>query len=143
MELCKMSVLVVGHNHTTRRVLKLSLNLEGYGVHLAESPVEARRLIDEHWPQAIVIDVGGGSPELLALARDIRRSQAHRRMVIVASAPVRYGNQERAAYEAGCDAFVLEPDASRGLAQVLEAYLPAGTSLSAEAREQANLLRWN
>jgi two-component system cell cycle response regulator DivK len=143
MELCKRSVVVVGHSVTVRRVLQLSLNLEGYGVHLADNCAAARRLIDEHWPEAVIVDVGAGAPDLMRLVRDIRSSRFHRHMVVVASAPVVLADQERAAYEAGCDAFVARPEETRELAEVLEAYLPDGGPLCLTARSESQTLRWN
>jgi two-component system, cell cycle response regulator DivK len=143
MELCKRSVVVVGHSTTTRRVVQLSLNLEGYGVHIADSAHDARRLIDEHWPEAVVIDVGPGSMEALALAREIRKSRFHRHMVIVACAPVALADQEREAIEAGCDAFVARPGETNELGEVLEAFLADNGILSVSSRAQSEALRWN
>jgi DNA-binding response OmpR family regulator len=143
MELCKRSVVVVGHSTTARRVVQLSLNLEGYGVHTADSAHEARRLIDEHWPEAVVIDVGPGLLEALALAREIRRSRFHRNMVIIACSPVALADQERDAIEAGCDAFVARPGETSELGDVLDAFLSESGVLSVSARAQAEPLRWN
>lgn len=126
MELSKRTVVVVGHNNATRRALQLALNLEGYGVHAADTVSEGRRLIDKLWPEAVVLDVGDGSPEVLGLARDIRKSQHHRHVVIVAAAQLCYPAQERAAYEAGCDAFLVQPSQTRELTELLDSYLPAG-----------------
>ena len=85
------------------------------------------------------MDVSEGSPDVLALVRDIRQSRFHRHMVIVASAPIPRPEQERNAFEAGCDAFVLQAGHTRELAELLEAYLPASTGLAHETRAQ----RWN
>ena len=143
MELSRRVVVVVGQNNTGRRALQLALNLEGYGVHAAETAVEARNLIDRHWPEAVVLDVADGSPDLLRLAREIRTSSHHRHMVIVAAAPLALPVQEQAAYEAGCDAFVVQPSQSRELPQLLESYLMAGrASVSAGWDDQAQKL-WN
>jgi DNA-binding response OmpR family regulator len=139
MELSSNNVLLVGHNHGTRRVLQLALNLAGYGVYMAESSSDARRLIDEHWPKAVILDVGSGSADILGLAREIRRS-LHRRMVILASAPLRYADQERAAYDAGCDAFVLQPGETRELTDMLEAFLPGQL---VDIAGEVELHRWN
>jgi CheY-like chemotaxis protein len=139
MEFCKRTIVVMGPGGACRRALQLSLNLEGYGVHAAESPGEARRLIDELWPEAVVVDVSEGNPDVLALVRDIRQSRFHRHMVIVASSPIGRAEQERKAFEAGCDAFVIQAGATRELAELLEAYLPASAGIAQEISAQ----RWN
>ena len=126
MDFSKRNVVVIGQNNAGRRALQLALNLEGYGVHAADSAAEAWSLIDKHWPEAVVLDVADESPDGLALVRDLRKSQHHRHVVIVASSPLVLPRQERAAYEAGCDAFLVQPGQSRELAELLEAYLPAG-----------------
>jgi CheY-like chemotaxis protein len=130
METSKRTIVIIGQNTASRRALQLALNLEGYGVHAAESTLEGRRLIDLHWPEAVVLDVADGSPDVLRLARDIRGSRFHRQVVIVAAAPVCLPAQERAAYEAGCDAFVVQPGLSREVAELLEAYLPVGVGMA-------------
>jgi CheY-like chemotaxis protein len=130
MDVSKRSVVVVGQNNAGRRALQLALNLEGYGVHAAESPAEGWALIDKHWPEAVVLDVADDSPDLFGLVRDLRQNPHHRHVVIVAAAPVPLASQERAAYEAGCDAFMISPGQSRELAELLDAYVPAGRSVS-------------
>jgi CheY-like chemotaxis protein len=139
MEFCKRTIVVIGPGGASRRALQLSLNLEGYGVHAAEGTGEARRLIDEHWPEAVVVDISEGSPDVLNLVRDIRQSRFHRHIVIVASSPIARAEQERCAFEAGCDAFVIQAGHTRELAELLEAYLPATAEIAQESRAQ----RWN
>lgn len=140
MELVKRTVVIVGPNGAARRALQLSLNLEGYGVQAAETSSEARHLIDKHWPEAVIIDVSESSPEYLALARNIRHSKLHKHVVIVASAPISFADQERAAYEAGCDAFLLQAGQTRELAELLDAYLSVGT---APATGHEDPCHWN
>ena len=67
MELSKRVVVLVGQNNAGRRALQLALSLEGYGVHAADTAWEGRVLIDKHWPEAVVLDVAEGSPEIFML----------------------------------------------------------------------------
>jgi DNA-binding response OmpR family regulator len=143
MEASKRMIVIIGQNTASRRALQLALNLEGYGVQAADSTLEGRRLIDLHWPEAVVLDVAdGNATDVLRLARDIRGSRFHRHVIIVASAPVCLPAQERAAYEAGCDAFVVHPAQSREVAELLEAYLPVGGVSGADGAMQSAKL-WN
>ncbi len=130
MDVSKRTVVVVGQNNAGRRALQLALNLEGYGVHAADSPEEGWTLIDKHWPEAVVLDVADDSPEVLSLVRDLRKNPHHRHVVIVAAAPLPLAAQERAAYEAGCDAFMVSPGQSRELTELLECYIPVGRCVS-------------
>lgn len=130
MDVSKRTVVVVGQNNAGRRALQLALNLEGYGVHAADSVADGWVLIDKHWPEAVVLDIADESPEILALVRDLRRNPHHRHIVIVAAAPVPLATQERAAYEAGCDAFMVSPGQSRELTELLDSYIPVGRSVS-------------
>lgn len=140
MDLNKRNVVVVGPNSSDRRALQLALELEGYGVHAAESAREARRLIEQHWPEAVILDVADGSPEVLGLARHLRNSKLHRHVVVVASAPVRFEAQERAAYEAGCDVYLINAGQTRELAEVLDTYLLSGGSPAGEVQ---SVTVWN
>jgi CheY-like chemotaxis protein len=140
MDLNKRNVVVVGPNSSDRRALQLALELEGYGVHATESAKEARRLIEQHWPEAVVIDVADGRSEFLALARHLRASRLHRHAVVVASAPVRFAAQERAAYEAGCDVYLINAGQTRELAEILDTYLLSGGSPSGDAQ---SVTLWN
>jgi CheY-like chemotaxis protein len=130
MDVSKRIVVVVGQNNAGRRALQLALNLEGYGVHAAENALEGWELIDKHWPEAVVLDIADESPDVLGLVRDLRRNPHHRHVVIVAAAPVPLAAQERAAYEAGCDAFMVSPGQSRELAELLDSYIPVGHPVS-------------
>lgn len=141
MDLNKRNVVVVGANTADRRALQLALDLEGYAVHATESATEARRMIDQHWPEAIVIDVSEGRPELMALVREVRGNRLHRHIVLVASSPIRFPEQEAAAYEAGCDAYLVRAGQTRELAEVLDTYLLTGGSPSSMESE-AHIL-WN
>ena len=140
MDLNKRNVVVVGPNTADRRTLQLALALEGYGVHATDNAREARRLVEQHWPEAVILDVSDGRAEVLAFARDLRTSKLHRHVVLVASAPIRFAEQERAAYEAGCDVYMVRPGQTRELAEVLDTYLLAGGSAAPET-EGARL--WN
>jgi CheY-like chemotaxis protein len=134
MDLNKRNVVVVGPNSSERRALQLALELEGYGVHATESVKEAHRLIEQHWPEAVVIDVADGRSEILGLARHLRTSRLHRHVVVVASAPVRFATQERAAYEAGCDVYLINAGQTRELAEILDTYLLSGGSPSEDSQ---------
>jgi CheY-like chemotaxis protein len=140
MDLNKRNVVVVGPNSLDRRALQLALELEGYGVHATESPKEAGRLIEQHWPEAVIIDVADGRSEILALARTLRASRLHRHVVVVASAPVRFAAQERAAYEAGCDVYLINAGQTRELAEILDTYLLSGGSPSSDTQA---ITLWN
>jgi CheY-like chemotaxis protein len=141
MDVSKRTVVVVGQNNAGRRALQLALNLEGYGVYAADSASEGWVLIDKHWPEAVVLDIADDSPEVLRLVRELRKSPHHRHLVIVAAAPVPLAAQERAAYEAGCDAFMVTPGQSRELTELLDSYIPVGRAVSLPEMSAEKL--WN
>src|SRR5688500_6074422 len=141
MDLNTRNVVVVGANTADRRALQLALELEGYAVHSTETAGEARRLVDQHWPEAIILDVSEGRPEMLALARDLRANRLHRHIVLVASSPIRFPEQEAAAYESGCDVYLVRAGQTRELAEVLDTYLLTGGS-PASGESEAHIL-WN
>ncbi|HUY74848.1 MAG TPA: response regulator [Candidatus Dormibacteraeota bacterium] len=102
-------ILVVDDDHASQMLATVILELEGYHVDVAASSIQAARLIAEHRPDLILMDVQLPGEDGLSFTRRLRADPLTASIPIVAvTALAMKGDLERT-IAAGCDAYVVKP----------------------------------
>jgi CheY-like chemotaxis protein len=117
-----MKILVIEDEPTSRKLASLVLQCEGHQVVDVESAEEAIDIVSVQRPDLILVDLALPGMNGLVLARRLKEDSQTRSIPIVAvtSYPDRFPRE--AAFDAGCDAFIVKPIDTRKLpAQVAAA----------------------
>ncbi len=131
-------ILVVDDDPTFRNVLEMRLQGWGYGVRVARSAEEARRIAGEWDPHLVLSDVVMPETSGLYLLRKLRENRPDRPVVLLTA----HGSVEMAveAMKVGAVDFLTKPLNYRNLKAVLEEVLESPESLApipADAAEDA------
>jgi DNA-binding NtrC family response regulator len=93
------TVLVVDDEQSLRLLCRVNLELEGHVVREAATLAEARRELDEHSPDVLLLDLHVGSEDGLDLLDDVEAQELPVRVVLL-SGTAEVGPQVRARVEA-------------------------------------------
>lgn len=108
-------VLLVEDDERNGTLIQLALEPAGYVLSWARTVAEARRLLAEHLPKAILLDLRLPDEPGHVVAREVRAMPGGDRVLILAvSASVLEANR-RQALESGCDDFIEKPISPREL----------------------------
>lgn len=116
-------VLVAEDHDDTRQLLRLLLEQRGFDVVEAADGEEAVRLVESERPDLVLLD--GGLPRLdgLAVTRRLRAGAPDARVPIVFLSGRAEAGARAAAFEAGCDDYLVKPDGLGSLGAVLSGLL--------------------
>jgi CheY-like chemotaxis protein len=116
-------VLVAEDHEDTRLLLRLLLEKLGVDVLEAADGEEAVRLILDAGPDLVLID--GGLPRMdgVAVTRRVRAQEPARRVPIVFLSGHAEPLARTAAFDAGCDEYLVKPDGLGDLGSMLERHL--------------------
>lgn len=117
--LARPRVLVAEDHDDTRQLLRLMLERRGFDVLEAADGEEAVRLVECARPDLVLLD--GGLPRLdgLAVTRRLRAGDVAARLPIVFLSGRAEAVARSAAFEAGCDDYLVKPDGLESLGAVL------------------------
>jgi two-component system CheB/CheR fusion protein len=93
--------------------------LEGYTVHTAENGPKGLAAIEQHHPDAALIDIGLPGMSGYQLARQVRESLGNHETCLIALTGYGQPQDVRTAFEAGFDNHLVKPLDLHKLAQVL------------------------
>jgi DNA-binding response OmpR family regulator len=112
-------VLVAEDHDDTRQLLRLLLERRGFDVIEAADGEEALRLVESARPDLVLLD--GGLPRLdgLGVTRRLRACGPAARLPIVFLSGRAEAVARSAAFEAGCDDYLVKPDGLDSLGAVL------------------------
>jgi DNA-binding response OmpR family regulator len=116
-------VLVAEDHEDTRQLLRLLLERHGFDVLEAADGEEAVRLVESARPDLVLLD--GGLPRLdgLAVTRRLRAEGSSVRLPIVFLSGRAEWVARSAAFDAGCDDYLVKPDGLESLGAVLARHL--------------------
>lgn len=103
------SVLVVEDEPDTRDSLAMLLRMEGHAVRVAGNVRTALELLDESFPDVVLIDIGLPGGNGYELARQIRARRIERRPLLVATTGFGTDEHKMAAFDAGMDLHFIKP----------------------------------
>jgi CheY-like chemotaxis protein len=117
-------VLVVDDMVDNVTVISLDLQQQGYRVVTASDGEQAIRVALKTNPDIILMDIGMPELDGLGAARKIRESEALRAVPIIALTAFGTSGFQRAAYDAGFDAYLMKPIDFDRLHELVRSLLP-------------------
>jgi DNA-binding response OmpR family regulator len=116
-------VLVAEDHDDTRQLLRLLLERRGFDVLEAADGEEAVRLFESARPDLLLLD--GGLPRLdgLAVTRRVRGQGSSSRVPIIFLSGHAESPARDAAFDAGCDDYLVKPDGLKRLTAVVARHL--------------------
>jgi CheY-like chemotaxis protein len=117
------AILVVDDNPINLKVVKLSLEVEGYDVRTVPDAEQALALLATFRPRLVVMDIQLPGMDGLALTRQLKADPATRDAIIIAVTAYAMKGDEQRALDAGCDGYIAKPIDTRTLADTVARYL--------------------
>ncbi len=104
-----LKVLVVDDEPSVLESMVMLLELEGHQVRSAASGATALHVLEEFWPQIVLLDIGLPEQDGYEVARQVRRLPSGENLILVAVSG--YGHQEALAdcQQAGFDVHLVKP----------------------------------
>ncbi|MBI5364745.1 MAG: response regulator [Planctomycetes bacterium] len=138
-------ILVVEDEPSSRKLLRVTLEAEGFRVHEARDGVEALGVLDREAVDAIISDILLPNMDGYRLCHEVRRSAKHGDLpFIVYTNTYTQPEDERAALELGADRFLLKPASADTIVKALRETMraaPAGTKRAAAAADEVGLMK--
>lgn len=119
----KHPILVVEDNPLNRELLCDWLAMEGYQVSNAENLTSAIASVEQHPPDAVLLDVQLGDDDGLALAAWMRKQPKLCRIPVIAVTAHALVTEQHSFLQAGCNACISKPINFRMLREELERWL--------------------
>ncbi len=116
-------VLVVEDNPANQMLTCSVLQREGFETDVADSSVEALKLIDEHRPDLILMDLQLPGMDGLTLTRKLKAMPGTAKVPIVAVTAHAMVGVRESALEAGCAGYISKPIDTRTLGDQVRAFL--------------------
>jgi CheY-like chemotaxis protein len=131
-------ILVVEDNPTNQLLTSAVLEREGYQVEVADSSPMALRLLADHKPDLILMDVQLPGLDGLSLARTLMSMTETAAIPIVAlTAHAMAGDREQA-LAAGCAGYITKPIDTRTFGEQVRAFLPLKSMVENSTRNAAS-----
>jgi len=118
------AILIVDDNPINLKLLRLTLEVEGYGVRTAVDAEQALATLATFHPRLILMDLQLPGMDGLDLTRRLKASGCNA-IIVAVTAYAMKGDDERARL-AGCDGYITKPIDTRTLGAVIEHYLGGG-----------------
>jgi len=140
-------ILVVDDNPTNLKLVSEVLEFEGYEILKAVDAEEAQRIIEQHRPEIVLIDIALPGMDGLTLTRKLKAEEKTKDLVIVALTAFAMKGDEQKARDVGCDGYITKPIDTRALPALVESVRRSGVrgqrsgSLEAEAESSGNSQR--
>jgi len=119
-------ILIVEDNPANRKLLSFLLTARGYDVRAATRADKALEMLQSFSPRLILMDLQLPGMDGLELTRRLKADPRTQHIVIVAVTAYAMKGDEQRVREAGCDGYVTKPIDTRGLPQLIAAYLATG-----------------
>jgi two-component system, cell cycle response regulator len=117
-------ILVVDDNPTNLKLFSDVLECEGYEIFRAVDAEEAERMINQHRPELVLMDIALPDMDGLTLTRKLKAEEKTKNLVIVALTAFAMKGDEEKARDAGCDGYITKPIDTRALPALVAGYLP-------------------
>jgi CheY-like chemotaxis protein len=119
-------ILVVDDNPTNLKLVAEVLEFEGYEILKAVDAEEAQRIIEQHRPEIVLIDIALPGMDGLTLTRKLKAEEKTKDLVIVALTAFAMKGDEQKAREAGCDGYITKPIDTRVLPALVDSIRRSG-----------------
>lgn len=119
------AILVVDDNPINLKVIRLTLEAEGYEVRTATDAEEVLASLQSLRPRLILMDIQLPDMDGLELTRRLKADPVMRGTMILAITAYAMKGDEQKALAAGCDGYIAKPIDTRSLPGVVAARLKA------------------
>jgi CheY-like chemotaxis protein len=116
-------ILIVDDNAINLKLLRLTLEVEGYHVQTALDAEKAIAVLASFTPRLILMDLQLPGMDGLTLTRLLKSTAATRDAIIIAVTAYAMKGDRQRAIDAGCDGYVSKPVDTRTLAETVARYL--------------------
>jgi DNA-binding response OmpR family regulator len=140
----KQRVLIVDDEEAITTLLRLVLSRAGYEVLVCNDVVSAIRIVNQHAPTLVTLDLRFAGVHGLELCRYIRRDAAHPNTPIVVISAMTNAESIKQAIDAGVDVFIGKPINQGELQLVISTLIEraeAGTNLLTTKQLDRNMVR--
>lgn len=117
-------ILVVDDNPTNLKLVSDVLECADCKTIKAIDAEEAQRLIEQHQPDLVLIDIALPGMDGLTLTRKLKAEEKTKDLVIVALTAFAMKGDEEKARNAGCNGYITKPIDTRALPALMAGYLP-------------------
>jgi CheY-like chemotaxis protein len=119
-------ILIIDDERYVLEMIKISLEDQGFEVHLTSDASEGIRMAEELKPDLVLIDlIMEGIPGIEAVRR-LKTGSGTRDLCVVVLSGKTLDSDRREAREAGADGFIGKPILPRRLIEEIRKYLPGG-----------------
>ncbi len=116
-------VLLVDNDATTVSLLRILLELDGYGVTVCSAPNEVLKAVSSEAPDLVLMDVFLTGGDGLDLLRKMRATPGMERIPVIMTSGMELSEE---CSKAGADGFLLKPYPPEQLSQVIKQNLDHG-----------------
>ncbi len=116
-------VLIVEDHIEVAQLFSMILQKRGFDTHISRDAARAMRYLQNKQPDAVILDLMLPGMNGTEVCRYIRRDSSLDQTAIVIVSANRNPGTERAAYDAGADAFISKPVNAEELAKTVERYV--------------------
>ncbi|MCC5896961.1 MAG: PAS domain S-box protein [Phormidium sp. BM_Day4_Bin.17] len=124
------SLLLVEDHQANAMLLRDILEFWGYCVTHVKDAYEALAWLQEHRPDAMLVDIHLPELDGLQLTQEVRRNFAEPRIPIIAITALAMAGDRQRCLDAGCDDYLTKPVSCDRLAQLLQNYLGGSSETS-------------
>jgi CheY-like chemotaxis protein len=119
------NILIVEDDLTTQEMARMVLENAGYGVSVARSAEDAERVLNNLWPDIVLMDRELPGMDGLELTRRLKAAEETRGITVIAFSTRQSVVDTELAAAAGSDGFVHKPFTVRGLLQTVAWHVAA------------------
>lgn len=123
-------ILIVDDNPVNLKLIRVLLVHSGYDVRTAGDAEEAIHVLETFQPRLILMDLQLPGMDGLELTRRLKAAPDTRETVIIAVTAYAMKGDEQKALDAGCDAYITKPLATRSLMATIASHM-AGVATAA------------
>jgi CheY-like chemotaxis protein len=116
-------ILIVDDNPVNLKLASDVLACEGYEIDRAEDAESAQRLLAQRTPDLVLMDIALPGMDGLALTRLIKSDDALRHVPVIAMTAFAMKGDDRRAFDAGCDGYIVKPIDVRTFASTVASHL--------------------
>ncbi len=115
-------ILVIEDSPSSLKLMLTLLEMNGYEVRVAESAEGGFELLEQFTPDLILIDIQLPGMDGLEMTQRLRADSAFEHTPILAVTAYSSQADEKKAFEAGCNEFIIKPIDTRSLPDVIGGY---------------------
>ncbi len=123
---CPKNILLIEQEATLRDLISISLKRFGCTVRHTDDRDEAAKLIEQEWPDLVLLDLLASNINGLQLIEESRKTRAGRQIAIIVISSLAFGEVVQRALKIGANDFIVKPFSTEVLAGKVFRWLGKG-----------------